>query len=638
MSDYKQAFDIPANPSARKPNNHVASAEKALKNLQNEEKRRSVFSCLAMPMTPKKTCSKKTQPSSEFIDSAYNIIRNTTPPYSFETGAKLTGILLCPKHVQETRYFLAVLLEILALERSEEEKAFATMQAQYMALVRYNGSPDAVTRQAQSMALVLHKDSPDAVSRHLLNIFDDRPGPSRLASGQWTSQCIPRLEYKVSAETEEDSSPKASAGDQPQDLALEFSSVKWDLLFSKTFQCIATGGTGQRCQVDIDNALRERARAALEGYLLTSPPRDVLDQLVSDLLCFSHRRKDWIDAYHAEWDRFFFGPLRHLPSSVPESSSPPSGPATSTKPTLLGDSTPSISEYTKGNHLRRQSFNNLTKDCRFNGTHEMDNPWAQTPEKQSKAAFSSPLRDARLPPTNISKEAPRALRATGNSASSKPLAGKFRVEDTTRCFQDLKVSGPSPPDRSRCHDCAKDPTAHEELNYQAIFELKANIANLLKMPLEPLDAHVYVMQSQDLPGRVKVGMAKDVKARVAQIKRNCSLKNLVVLYNTAPIKHPARVEKLAHLELKPFLETRQCLHKGSVKTHNEWFHCEPHTAITAVKQWCRFMDQAPYSENGMLKDQWVNKLKLFGGFFSQHPARSFADVQERHKLWLESES
>ena len=109
---------------------------------------------------------------------------------------------------------------------------------------------------------------------------------------------------------------------------------------------------------------------------------------------------------------------------------------------------------------------------------------------------------------------------------------------------------------------------------------------------------------------VKIGIAADVNARIAQIKRSCGISDLEQVDDREDVSHPwyYKVEELAHSELANFKQELRCEKCETV--HREWFAVPENVALQTVQRWRRFIRMDPYDENGLLKDQWSKMLVL----------------------------
>ena len=82
---------------------------------------------------------------------------------------------------------------------------------------------------------------------------------------------------------------------------------------------------------------------------------------------------------------------------------------------------------------------------------------------------------------------------------------------------------------------------------------------------------VYIVTNRAIPGLVKVGYSmKDPQIRAAEFD-NAGLPYPYTVVYEALVESPRDIEQKTHTALKPYLENR------------EWFRCEPHVAVAALR-------------------------------------------------------
>ncbi|KAH8821324.1 T5orf172 domain-containing protein [Xylogone sp. PMI_703] len=157
------------------------------------------------------------------------------------------------------------------------------------------------------------------------------------------------------------------------------------------------------------------------------------------------------------------------------------------------------------------------------------------------------------------------------------------------------------------------------------------------------EGYIYVLKApdyfrQNFPGKnplVKIGMAKDVDARIKSLKSKCGITDLKLVddKNHRAVHVYWKVEQLVHIELRNFrrvLKCKNCGAKSGNKTeHQEWFEISEELALKTVERWRRFVELNPYDENGALRDFWSSRLKSR----DMKLLRSQDDTEEWNERW-----
>lgn len=118
--------------------------------------------------------------------------------------------------------------------------------------------------------------------------------------------------------------------------------------------------------------------------------------------------------------------------------------------------------------------------------------------------------------------------------------------------------------------------------------------------------YTFTDAARDTKPILKIGYTQDLKERMARWQRQCGYKpdgrnsTAAILYK--------RVERLVHAQLAND-RRREAACEGCGKSHIEFFDvrlCEANRVIGLWVEWMWFM---PYDEEGMLKKEWVDKLR-----------------------------
>lgn len=167
-------------------------------------------------------------------------------------------------------------------------------------------------------------------------------------------------------------------------------------------------------------------------------------------------------------------------------------------------------------------------------------------------------------------------------------------------------------DLNRIPDYFKKPKSKVELA-----GVKKDLLTLMKTPLNKSEkdiGSVYVFQVSGTPDIVKIGgtTRKSEKRRKEIVACMKALKlEPADTKNDSEIKCFMRVEKLVHAEL--INEQRMPLHPlcECEKEHREWFAVGSLRASLIVEKWRTWMRLEPYSDDGNLKPEWLQKVESF---------------------------
>lgn len=180
-----------------------------------------------------------------------------------------------------------------------------------------------------------------------------------------------------------------------------------------------------------------------------------------------------------------------------------------------------------------------------------------------------------------------------------------------------------------------------------------DIRKLLLQEIEPSLARIYILKApeyfKDKEQCVKIGITKDVPRRIGDLSSTCGFTDLAECPRFDGVAIPrelaARVEKLCHLELRPFLRIMQCTkgENGANHTvrHEEWFAISERLAIQTVKRWLRFVELRPYhekdphSEQRGIKDYWREVIRKLQVETSSDRGIQYEELSKIYQKWID---
>lgn len=140
-----------------------------------------------------------------------------------------------------------------------------------------------------------------------------------------------------------------------------------------------------------------------------------------------------------------------------------------------------------------------------------------------------------------------------------------------------------------------------------------------------------------LPPLVKIGRSKDIKARMAQLRRQCNIPDLSEVKNREQEKIDdfVKVEGIVHAALQNFQRDPECnvcksKEKGLDTLHKEWFNVSEDVALQTVQLWSKFARHQPWDEDGRLKDYWKLRLK---GMRATDVEEEWDDPRRQNERW-----
>lgn len=144
-------------------------------------------------------------------------------------------------------------------------------------------------------------------------------------------------------------------------------------------------------------------------------------------------------------------------------------------------------------------------------------------------------------------------------------------------------------------------------------------------------AQVYIFQDPDRKSIIKIGLSQTAPERVAKQVKDCKLKSLLPVYISRLIKvaHAAKVEKLAHIELRHFRRRFSC--GGCQERHQEFFEVEHDVAKNVIERWIAFLGLGVYGKDNNFLETWKNKIVAF--IDKNRPIQDHNDHDGRNDWW-----
>jgi hypothetical protein len=292
---------------------------------------------------------------------------------------------------------------------------------------------------------------------------------------------------------------------------------------------------------------------------------------------------------------------------------------------------------TKNSGHDEETHNPGSPDCRRGSRFDPATPptIGDSPESTVSSVWSShPQSRFTTPGTTPHRSASRELQCS-SPLSSKTGAANW-IESLLE-YSDVEHSATDPqPDTSVIrklftHQLSKSRketlrTSHIESPRQTIPAfipfptrgIQKMLKDMYDVILRPLSeqhqrfGYIYGFQRED-NGYIKIGVTKDVEARMRQWANSCHYKPKVVLKIAVP--HAFRVERLIQLHLRnerfrESLSNGLCNSgKGCPRKHEEWFKIGLERLQMVVGMWKRFVESEPYDEKHGLKPWWQQQLK-----------------------------
>lgn len=137
---------------------------------------------------------------------------------------------------------------------------------------------------------------------------------------------------------------------------------------------------------------------------------------------------------------------------------------------------------------------------------------------------------------------------------------------------------------------------------------------------------------------VKIGITRDVKERIRDLKRECGFTDLTECFSSEGLVRMdllRRMERVCHEELNNFRRTIQCkegVNGAKCNTlHAEWFEVHEDVAIRTVKRWRKFLDYKPYEDDGRMSEFW--RKRLYGSSYEFGTGEGELDHLTAHRRY-----
>ncbi|KAF4536839.1 uncharacterized protein LTHEOB_11846 [Lasiodiplodia theobromae] len=286
----------------------------ALEKLKSNSNADPVFECYAFEddrwrFPPGSRCHKECTLPLHEANYGLNLLRQATTPYTARQATTFIRLLLCSRHYEQTQFFLSLLISLTELD---DQKEISKAHVNDIFLFQFSSS------------LALRHKAP--MKRHDSLVPESSLRPSAAPA--------PAIELKVSTP-------------QPSGLYanLEFPSARSEVLYHTELRCIGFITEYMRCPCIIAGSARTTAQQALTSYV-EKPQIGILQPLLQNMLCPTHRGSGLLDVYREKWANHFtfvynfeqrVPPLSQSDQQVDSSRfrftyKPPSSPVTSKQP------------------------------------------------------------------------------------------------------------------------------------------------------------------------------------------------------------------------------------------------------------------------------------------------------------------
>ncbi|KAH6680965.1 meiotically up-regulated gene 113-domain-containing protein [Halenospora varia] len=286
-----------------------------------------------------------------------------------------------------------------------------------------------------------------------------------------------------------------------------------------------------------------------------------------------------------------------------------------------------------GQGINNPSTPNSKRESSFNPTTPptIDD----SPESTISSMWSSyPQSHFTTPGTSPHRSASQALQ------NNSPLSSKTGATHTVEAlFDDSYVEDPATDFQSNNNDVVRKLFTHQSSNprkaslrtnhveslrhtvpkfspfaTQSAQKMLKTMCDVMSRPLSEQDqrlGYIYGFQREE-NGYIKIGVTKDVEARMQQWANSCHYKPKLVLQIAVP--YAFRVERLIQLHLA----SERCRENlvdglcnsgsGCPRKHEEWFKIELPRLKKVATLWKRFVESEPYDKKHILKSWWQQHL------------------------------
>ena len=123
------------------------------------------------------------------------------------------------------------------------------------------------------------------------------------------------------------------------------------------------------------------------------------------------------------------------------------------------------------------------------------------------------------------------------------------------------------------------------------------------------DGYVYILEDENQPGYVKIGMTKDHPYNRSKKIQHCKAVHPVLIDGQAVtlVTCYKRLERIIFADLWNERQIFPCDCRS--KTHVEWFKMSKEDALSRVKLWQDWMCRKPYNSLGVLRPKWERRIQ-----------------------------
>lgn len=119
------------------------------------------------------------------------------------------------------------------------------------------------------------------------------------------------------------------------------------------------------------------------------------------------------------------------------------------------------------------------------------------------------------------------------------------------------------------------------------------------------EGFVYAFRDNELPF-IKIGHARDLEVRKAQIERTCGFVESMSLVAAVKVKAYKRLEQIIHQDLAPHRRFFDCAcgesrNQNGFTRHQEYFEIDDNAALSTLQLWADFVERQPWESNPSLK-------------------------------------
>lgn len=148
------------------------------------------------------------------------------------------------------------------------------------------------------------------------------------------------------------------------------------------------------------------------------------------------------------------------------------------------------------------------------------------------------------------------------------------------------------------------------------------------------EGFVYAFRDNELPF-IKIGYARDLKKRKAQIEKDCGFVESMSLVAAVKVKAHKRLEKIIHQDLAPHRRFFNCAcgefrNEYGFTRHQEYFEIDDDAASSTLQLWADFVERQPWEPKPLR--QQVTNLKPYWEAKMLEPSRvEQSETHESHE-------